>query len=133
MLPPPPPSLHRAPVNLIFVGMLATSFYAVKALNVAMATVRHGACGCVLNCYYCYTLCILAWWAHVRKVYCGGCACACIHVPCPLVHAPCTPVAQPPPPPLTPPQVLKYLTNIFILAGDYYFYNRTYGLAVWGR
>lgn len=29
-------------------------------------------------------------------------------------------------------QVLKNLTNIFTLAGDYYFYGRSYNWGVWG-
>eukprot|EP00887_Chlorella_sp_A99_P006839 scaffold2.g6839.t1 len=54
------------PVNFIFVGMIGSSFWALKNLNVAMVT------------------------------------------------------------------VLKNLTNIFVLSGDYYFYGRTYNKAAWG-
>lgn len=53
------------PVNLIFVGMIWTSFFALKNLGVPMAT------------------------------------------------------------------VLKNLTNLFVIGGDYFFYNKTYGSAVW--
>ncbi|KAK9820437.1 hypothetical protein WJX72_010350 [[Myrmecia] bisecta] len=53
------------PVNLIFVGMIWTSFFALKLLGVPMAT------------------------------------------------------------------VLKNLTNLFVIAGDYLFYGKTYGTAVW--
>jgi GDP-mannose transporter len=53
------------PVNMIFVGMIGTSFWALQSLNVAMVT------------------------------------------------------------------VLKNLTNIFTIGGDYYFYGRTYNMGVW--
>ncbi|GAB4820036.1 hypothetical protein N2152v2_007082 [Parachlorella kessleri] len=53
------------PVNIIFVGMIGTSFWALQALNVAMVT------------------------------------------------------------------VLKNLSNLFTIGGDYYFYGRTYSLGVW--
>ncbi|PSC73311.1 GDP-mannose transporter GONST1 [Micractinium conductrix] len=55
-----------APVNLIFVGMIGTSFWALRSLNVGMVT------------------------------------------------------------------VLKNLTNLFVLSGDYFLYGRTYKLNVWG-
>lgn len=53
------------PVNLIFVGMIWSSFFALKNLGVPMST------------------------------------------------------------------VLKNLTNLFVITGDYFFYNKTYGSAVW--
>jgi GDP-mannose transporter len=53
------------PVNAIFVGMIATSFWALQSLNVAMLT------------------------------------------------------------------VLKNLTNLFTIGGDYFFYGRSYGTAIW--
>lgn len=53
------------PVNLIFVGMIGTSFWALQSLNVAMVT------------------------------------------------------------------VLKNITNIFTIGGDYYFYGRVYNMGVW--
>lgn len=53
------------PVNLLFVGMIATSFWALQSLNVAMVT------------------------------------------------------------------VLKNITNLFTILGDFYFFGRTYGLGVW--
>lgn len=53
------------PVNVIFVGMIATSFWALQSLNVAMLT------------------------------------------------------------------VLKNLTNLFTIGGDYFFYGRSYGTAIW--
>lgn len=53
------------PVNLIFVGMIWTSFFALKNLGVPMST------------------------------------------------------------------VLKNLTNLFVIGGDYFFYNKSYGSAVW--
>lgn len=54
------------PVNVIFVGMIGTSFWALRSLNVGMVT------------------------------------------------------------------VLKNLTNLFVLSGDYFIYGRTYKLNVWG-
>jgi GDP-mannose transporter len=54
------------PVNLIFVGMIWTSFYALKSMGVAMVT------------------------------------------------------------------ILKNLTNLIIIIGDYYFFGRTYSLSLWG-
>ncbi|EFN57445.1 hypothetical protein CHLNCDRAFT_20838 [Chlorella variabilis] len=54
------------PVNLVFLGMIGTSFWALRSLNVGMVT------------------------------------------------------------------VLKQLTNLFVLGGDYLLYNRTYKLNVWG-
>jgi hypothetical protein len=65
---PAPPPLHpplRLPVNAIFVGMIVTSFWALKHLNVAMVT------------------------------------------------------------------VLKNLTNVLVVGGDFLFYGRAYNTSVW--
>ena len=90
------------PVNFIFVGMIGSSFWALKSLNVAMVT------GAVASDSGTTTL-------H------GGSGTGCsagrkestLHL-------------------LSDAAVLKNLTSIFVMAGDWYFYGRTYNLAVWG-
>ena len=115
------------PVNVIFVGMIGTSFWALRSLNVGMVT-GEAACRWNEKIFTCE-------FAHLRNLVpsllaLSGAAWQPTAMNAHVLHTPnickhslllCSVCA-----------VLKNLTNLFTLCGDYLLYGRTYRLNVWG-